>query len=69
MYRVGVRGERESAELQVIVVAPEHEQRMAAIARCLTLQPSVRSSRDRTAADVAKAIKCSHHTEGPQLQA
>ena len=63
LCRVGseVKGD---AELQVIVVAPEHEKRMAAL---LAAYPAALSKelRDRSAADVARAIKCSITLKDP----
>ncbi len=66
MYRVGVESDG-SAELQAVAVAPEHEKRMAAL---VAAYPSAFSKelRDRTSADVAKAIKCCIVLKDPQCR-
>ncbi len=66
MRRVGSDKDGE-AELQVIVVAPEHEQRMSDL---LAAYPTAFSKelRDRTAADMDKAIKCSITLKDPNCR-
>ena len=66
MYRVGAESDG-SSELQAVAVAPEYEERMAAL---IAAYPTAFSKelRDRTSADMAKAIKCCIVLKDPQCR-
>jgi hypothetical protein len=67
LYRVGGQGEAGTELLQAIVVAPEHEKRMAALLKAYPMAFS-KELRERSAEDVAKAIKCSIVLKDPNCR-